>query len=495
MIAIGCIIVFGWIWYVIFSKGWSGGTPTPVLSGENRYMGEKILVSGVMSPVATFTTYTHEFVSSDGEIFGLKSIDIDLYQYSGSVDIKWEITDFRRELPIVTVTEIVGSRQGTGVSGDLIDGNPDYYFFKEVGLGFDLSISDGYVVEQQAEDLLLIDMGGNQPETVLTISPFVCKAWDNLKDCQALQTKFTESGNETYVSTHNITFYNLTETKTRVAFNKGYGYYVTPTEENLFASFIDFMSYMSQERIQEAATKEISTLCKDINQTMTEVTSSEFSYQTNGIVVVTLRGFDANQQTVGCEIAVRLGNSLKVALVRFTPTAGGSVIQQDNPQLPTPPSQPTLPTGTTDTQAPLTGTVQQVPDFSDNEGVQPPAPQETPESYENRLSYTSVRGYIVYFSNKSISYAGQIIDTNDLGVDGLSCSYQLNVIQWSRADQIDTNPDLIMYECTGSPSASALASKNLVQVGSAGDLLFVVKHLSTNLIDMQIGIEDIPETQ
>lgn len=155
-------------------------------------------------------------------------------------------------------------------------------------MGFDLSISDGYTVEEQAEEILVIDMGGNQPQTVLTISPFVCMPGDSLKDCAALQSKFAEMNNETYVSAQDITFYNLTETKTWLAFNKGYGYYVTPTDENMFTTFIDFMSYMSQERIQEAATSQITSLCKDINQTMTQVTSTQFDYQSEGIVVVSM---------------------------------------------------------------------------------------------------------------------------------------------------------------------------------------------------------------
>ncbi|MBP7848416.1 hypothetical protein KA013_04365 [Patescibacteria group bacterium] len=46
----------------------------------------------------------------------MKSKEIDLYQYSGSIDLKGEITDFKQDLPIITVTEIVGTKQGTGLA-------------------------------------------------------------------------------------------------------------------------------------------------------------------------------------------------------------------------------------------------------------------------------------------------------------------------------------------------------------------------------------------
>ncbi len=470
-----------------------------VLSGDasTHYIGEKILSSGVMTPVATFTTYTHEFVANNGDLFGLKSKDIDLYQYSGSIDLKWEITDFKKDVPVITVSEIVWTKQGTWLAEWLVEGNPDYYFFKDVGLGFDLSITQGYTVEQQADEILLIDLGkNNQPETVLTIAPFICQPWDNLKDCQALLATFATNGNEKYVSAQDITFYNLTETKTWIAFNKGYGYYVTPTEENTFSSFIDFMSFMSQERIQEAATKDIATMCKDINQTMSQVTSTEFDYQANGIVVVTMRWLDSEGHAVGCEVGVRLGNSLKVVPIRFLPTQGWALNDDNQQVIITPPTGTTAATGTTtppknDDKQPVatdTGKDEIIKNPADEQWMTPPAQQTPPESYSGRLSHQSVRGYTMYFSNKSISYAGQIIDKIDLGISGLSCTYQLNIVQWAHADQADTNPDVIVYECTWNPSASDLASKNLQKVGITKDLIFVAKYLTTNLGDIQIAV-------
>ncbi len=244
-------------------------------------------------------------------------------------------------------------------------------------------------MEQQADEILLIDEeGANQPETVLTISPFICKQGDNLKDCQALQQTFIANGNETYISAQDITFYNLTETKTRVTFNKGYGYYVTPTEENTFSSFIDFMSYMSQERIQEAATADISSTCRDINQSMSQVTSTEFDYQANGIVVVTMRGLDAAGNEVGCEVGVRLGNSLKVVPISFTPTEGVVVENDDvTPPVSTGSTTPTVPSDEDEIDTGDT-TVEEIIDAP---GVTPPAQQTPPTSYEGRLMHPSVR--------------------------------------------------------------------------------------------------------
>lgn len=135
IIGICCLLIIAGVRYVFFTDKDATTTPSSdsaTTGASTYYIGEKIIAGGQMNPVSTFTTYTHDFVTEEGELFGLKSIEIDLYQYSGSVDIKGEVTDFKEELPIITVTEIVGSKQGTGVAGSVIDGNPDYYFFKDV---------------------------------------------------------------------------------------------------------------------------------------------------------------------------------------------------------------------------------------------------------------------------------------------------------------------------------------------------------------------------
>ncbi len=497
-LAICILIILAGVRYIFFN--WKGNNNTDsdslsgsALSGTTYYIGQKVLISGIITPVSAFTTYTHDFVAENGDQFGLKSKDIDLYQYSGSVDIKGEVTDFRKEMPLITVTEIVGSKAGTGISADILEGNPDYYFFKDEGIGFDLSISDGYTVEQQADEIVLIDLeSGNQPETVLTIAPFICKAGDSLKDCSALQASFNERGNETYVTAHDITFYNLTETKTRVAFNKGRWYYVTPTEENQFTSFIDLMSYMSQERIQQAATENIATYCRDINQTMTQVTSTEFDYQPNGIVVVSMRGLDSYDNEVGCQVAVRLGNSLKVVPVNFTPTEGA--VSTKPTQVVVTGSTTATPTwsttSTTTTTTPQTDTGDDnTQEIADTPWITPPVQETTPTNYDGWLSHPSVRWYTIYFSNKSISFAGKIIDKIDLGISGLSCNYELNIIQWQRAEEVDINPDVVVYECKGAPSNSQLAAKNLQHIGTTGDLVFIAKFLTNNLGSFQIDVQ------
>ncbi len=103
------------------------------------------------------------------------------------------------------------------------------------------------------------------------------------------------------------------------------------------------------------------------------------------------------------------------------------------------------------------------------------------------FKHSSIRGYDMYFSSKSISFAGNILSTPvNLGVDGLSCIYKTNLIHWKRADEVATSPDVEVYECLGVLPAN---SENLQQVGSAGGKIFVSKRYTSNLGSMSIIIE------
>jgi hypothetical protein len=105
-------------------------------------MGEKILASGVLTATESYTTYTHDFVTDTGDVFGLKSKDTDLYTFEGKVQLKGSITDFKNDLPIISVAEIITDGSDKDPDDIEVEDNPSYYLFKNWGLGFDLTISE-----------------------------------------------------------------------------------------------------------------------------------------------------------------------------------------------------------------------------------------------------------------------------------------------------------------------------------------------------------------
>jgi hypothetical protein len=150
-LVVSWIVIFIGVWWVFYGQK-TVTQPTNLIEENNQeevdedkqktyYIGEKILVAGTLTATDSFTTYTHDFVSDQGDVFGLKSKDIDLYMFEGTVQLKGSITTFKNDLPIILVTEIVGDDDAPLDGEEDIDANTNYYLFIDDKVGFDLSIS------------------------------------------------------------------------------------------------------------------------------------------------------------------------------------------------------------------------------------------------------------------------------------------------------------------------------------------------------------------
>lgn len=497
------IIIGGGIWYVFF-KDTGPVTPTDLIKDDTgtginntgwdsitHYYGEKILAAWDMKATEKFTTFTHYFITDKGEQFGLKSKDIDLYTFSGHVQLKGEISDFQKDLPIISVSEIINddSKQQKETTEDDKDvhGNPDYFLFKNEGIGFDLSISEGYTVEKKGDDIVLVDLQSDAPTDVLTISPFVCTPGDNLEDCNVLKQRLENNKADSFVSSQGIKFYHLSETKTWIAFNEAinYGYYITPKDANKFVSFANLMSFIDTSKIKAAVEKELSNVCKNIDYTLE--TADDFSYDWQGglgLIKVVAKGTAEDGTKMTCKIGVKLWNTLEIEKISFNTEAWtrkklDKVEKKELEEI--------------NKEEEKKGKEQKSED-----AITPPESKNN-DTYTDEdfgtgswwFTYNSVRGYKVHFSSKNISYAGEILETpTDLGITGLKCPYKINVVTWKNADNIDTNPAVEIYECKGSVEETELANKKLQQVWKIDDVLFLTKRYNNPWGDMKIVVRE-----
>jgi hypothetical protein len=316
-------------------------------------------------------------------------------------------------------------------------------------------------------------------EEVMNISPFACAAGDSLKDCATLKQRFTDIGSNSFVSANGITFYNLSETITWAAFHPSgtWGYYVTPKDEKQFAAFVNLMSFVDEAAFAEAINQELPLICKDLDYSIEAVDDVSYTYEDNGIVKAVLTAEADDGASLICTVAIRLGNILQITPLGFTAEGGTGIVPEED-------------TDTVDIEENDVEDENEDEDIEEKEAVTPPSETTTtvPENWEENgwFRYSSVRGYNVYFSSKSISYAGEILDTaTDLGVDGLTCTYKVNVIQWARADDVDTNPDVAIYECVGTTAGTS----DLQKVGEVGTKVFLAEWYTTKLGDMSIIVE------
>lgn len=456
------------------------------------YIGEKILASGKIEATKTFTTFTHHFITNKGETFGLKSKNIDLYTFSWQVQLKGEITDFKNDLAIINVSEIIDGdkildedNEETNQTGG---GNADYYAFKNDGIGFDLSISEGYTVEKQWDEIMLIDLQSeNQPKTVLTISPFACTPGDGLKDCSVLKKRLENANSESFVSGPWIKFYHLSETTTRVSFNDNihYGYYLSPNNENNFATFANLMSMLDESTIKNAIEKKLTNICKNIDYTMTSIDDISYDRQENASVIAHLKSIADDNSKMTCKVNVRLGNTLEVSKLSFAVDTSDKTNEEEWEK-------------ENNNDEDHEGLTEGGPDSI--EGKDPIAPPTIDLGIDETIlndwfAYHSVRWYSVYFSNKNISYAGQILDTStDLNIEWIKCPYKINVVTWKNAEQVDIDPSVEIYECRWEVSEDDLASQKLQKVGIVEDVIFLAKWYNDPWKNMDIIIKEPQNT-
>lgn len=477
-LVISWLIIFGGVYRLFYanpSRSAPDATPTPPPSPDSTtgdeqtryFIGEKVLMEGLISPVGGLDVYTHDFQADNGSSFGLKSATVDLFSYTGVVQVKGQVTDFKGDRPIIQVVELVGQRadqidDGTGSE----QSNEQYYLFEDVGLGFDLSISDGYTIEERGEDIILIDEQSTEDPQMLSITPFACLPTDNLKDCAGMQAKFIDYGNETFTTSTEITLYNLTETNTRVAFNGDeYGYYISPRSQADLVAFVGMMHFISDDLIQAAVQQDLDQLCKDINYQMARIDEFAVEYGEEGRAIATAEGVTTEGNLAAtCRVSVRLGTTLKPTLLSFAvdtdeqaPTAPEADRPEDSSE-----SAPVADTDTPDAPQPTdpgSDDVALSAEMEDQSGQ--------PESLSGWLQFSSVRGYSVYFSSQAISYDGALFEAPiSFDVDNLECPYAIRVIERARADQVSVDPDLVVYECSGDPGQYQLKTKNLAYIGT-----------------------------
>ena len=74
----------------------------------------------------------------------------------------------------------------------------------------------------------------------------------------------------------------------------------------------------------------------------------------------------------------------------------------------------------------------------------------SPQEYTGAMTFTSIRGYTIYFEKGDIAYQGTIIDHEEFGLElsGVTCMYAVKVINHADKTQLSTDPDIEIFECT-----------------------------------------------
>ena len=302
---------------------------------RNRYTSQKVLPSQVSDTVDTWISYkvwepvvlewsikkletlkayTHT-LTNDWWLVWLKSSTKNLYDFGGTVSIKWSVVDMKKDVAIIEVDEIIQSNNEGDVTW--FDTNEKISYLPQLWLLLDLSETTWYNIDIGTDSIKIVDTTGTG-NTVLTINPYTCTPWDWLKDCDQLLERFGDDSNQQFTSANDITYYNMTETNTRLAFNpRKIGYYFIPGTDNDIASFVDLISFLDNSTIsQNTKTNALST-CKNLNgaiqdnETLKVTLWETKSWLTQATVIWNTSNWDI----LSCVYQIKLWNDLEYKLL------------------------------------------------------------------------------------------------------------------------------------------------------------------------------------
>jgi hypothetical protein len=482
------IVVGFWIWQLFWK---SPSLPTQD-NGQIVYVvGDSLTVWGDIKEARPLTPYfTHTITNEIWDIFWIKSADIDLSQYTNPVQIRWTIDEIRDWIVIIKVTAIEPSNV---TNTQLSPSNPQYYWFKKVGIGIDLSSSQWFALQETAnKDIVFYDTKATSPweREIFTITPFTCTPNDPLRDCVALRRRFQSTNPENFIAGSNLTYYKLPDTETWVTFTEKIWFFLAPRSSN-WSSFTSLITFLTEETIKAQAEKEMSRLCKDTQSSMSWIATQTINEKSNSIVEIVLTWPSSRGGEAECRLDIRLWSKIQFFLNTYTLLTTQDTTTPWNTTPVTTGSMNEKPESASDLEW---NSERQSPDTSQNE-----IPQ---NQWENQLilqnpprpwaiswwvSFPSVRWYTVYFSNPRIRYGGTILTTPEI-FWWLVCTYKIDVALRVQ-DQENTEPSTIIYECRWVTTSSQLENNGLQPIFQEGTLIFVANHRTDALKNMAIYVE------
>lgn len=463
-----------------------------VVDDGRYFVWESILADWVISKVRG-SSYTHLFVDDDDNEFGLKSSSINLNDYDWDVSIKGEIIDVIDEIPVAQVVDILAK---VDPANNDQGKNSWFTYFSDAGLGIDLWPSQWFVVERQEDDVLVIDKSDpNQWQTKLTVSPFVCTPGDGLKDCEALRTNFIANDNDSFVSSKGDKYYRLTETDTRVMFDANKWYYIRTGTDWSVTDFVDMLVMVNNDSVSAWLADEAPSSCRTLQYRIWSTSTNDVKLWSidNDIMSANISWVSKDwSKIISCNYSIQLWSDPKYDLL--------STSISDNPNF-----DPSI-------EEPAPESVEEVEEKNGEdessedqevEEIKDPEVEEDQEEKEDsnvavvleewdyawRLSFPSVKGYTMYFSNPKVGYAGANLWSDEaLQAWGTTCSYWVKVTTRANLDNITTAPDSIIYECLWAIDAAALPAWSSV-IGSNGSTTFVKRDLTATLWGMTVKIQ------
>ncbi len=413
--------------------------PTPTI--ETGYtIGTEIQEEGILSADGDLFNFSHTLKAKNGQLFLLKSKTVALNNYSsalsGVFQVVGTVESFYQGLPLVEVSAIgtqTTSENPLGSGDDLSQesNNPGIYISK-AGLGFPAEFFDNYAFVGEAGNNGEISLKNLDNEKITKIKFFNCTdSGDN--NCKQLTKTFGETAAKKVTTLNGDTFFKLPEVKSWYFQNGNWrGYFINDAEESEVENIKNQILIPNAEIIKDIVSRYGVRTCLGNNQGTSAITTHQVQKTAEGLKI-TMEG--NGEKSFSCEALLDLSQPTQLKFldikIKETP-ATQTWTEVKKPEEKTESSN-AIQANTAQTAGTLPIT---------------PASKQFPINLEKALTYTSSRGsYKMLLPSSNISYTSDSTD-EDFGQAGVRCSYATRVIQYKDKDNLQSNPSVIVYECS-----------------------------------------------
>jgi len=454
------------VWFLVWNK-WSKisdffSSNWDVAISSGLVIGSQISVEWEITLNGDFITHTHTLTTQSNGIFGLKSKEINLNQYTWNISVEGIIDNQYNDLYILDVTKVISLEQTGNLQtwADLTwDLSDKWTYYTKAGIYFESNFFDNYVLLNSGQNWE-IKIKNIATDKEVVISYFACKAWDSNKDCNQLKQTFSSSNDKIFTTTNGDSFYKLPEISSWFSTNLGlFGYFINDVPEQEVVSLSNYISLVTPAYLQNTLVPQISNICKEWNIVMNAVNKSNL-YIENAVLVFKVVG-TWEKWTAECKIKVNpsLQNYWELLKLDYKEVVVSTGIIETTP----------TPITTNTSSLVVEAGVKQVP-----------------LTLDKILEFKSSRWFKILFPSRKISF--QTLNVSlDLGVKWINCYAQTNVIDYANKDIIVDSPTVKVYECTVKSTVSV--PNNYVSLPLDNWKTFVVEALDPAWVDFANNVK------
>lgn len=406
---------------------------------------QQVALSGMLQANGDLVSYTHTLTLADTTIVGLKSRTLDLSIYSGLIDIQWTVEKELNDIYIVEVSFVSWALASTWTTWVVIWSGSGIYI-SQAGIYLPADFGTKYTLLNNWEngELRVQNIATNQ---IIAITYFACKKTDPNKNCSQLQQNIWGSAEKTLSTSYGITLYKL-EWVTSWFFANGnyYGYFINDIPEQEVIDVTNALILPSDYYVQNTLLPKLQALCTDGLTSLMQVTTHSLGVDLNWLYA-DLQWPTADGSAT-CKVFIDPSQAAwgtKISYISNTPTVSGNTATT-TPTTTT----PTTTTSTIDTSV-----------------------KQFPINLAKAMTYTSNKWYSVVFPSSNIAYDSSNVD-EDLGLPGVRCSTQMNVIKYSDKANLDVSPTVKVFSCNIKGTLSNLWN-SIIQKTAANGMNFLIQ--------------------